>query len=194
MPGINLYDSDGVKQRRIAVDDTTKRVEIRDATDTDIMDIEVHASRHVSEGADPISGLTYDQLATDTIVIEVPFPVPDSPQTGLAADSLGVKWTSAFKGKWNKRHLKKVRIRATWTATATDSVTKIAVRDAGTGADIVSVSGNAGTDQEVEATDLTNVTDGGLFEIYAEVTTASATAGATFDIVYIVVELVYGVS
>jgi len=191
---INLYDSDGVKQRKIAVDDTSKRVEIRDASGNDIMDIEAHASRHVSGGDDAISGLTYDQLAADTIVIEAPFPVPDSQQSGLAADSTGVKWTSVFKGRWNKRHLKKVRIRATWSASNTDSETKIAVKDVNNNADIVSVSGNAGTDQEAEATDLTNVTDGGLFEIYAEVTTASGTSGATFDISYVVVELVYGVS
>lgn len=119
-------------------------------------------------------------------------PVPDSPQTGLPADSTGVKWTSAFKHKWSKGHLKAVRIRATWTASATDSVTKIAVRDVSTGADVVAVSGNAATDAEAETTDLTNVTDGGLFEVYAEVTTASATSGATFDIVYVTVELVYG--
>jgi len=254
---INLYDSDGVKQRKIAVDDTSKRVEIRDAEGTDIMDIEAHASRHqaggddevnlnamkaegdpayiklidtgsggaerrivsdgghakvyddtgaevmdieahasrhVSGGDDAISGLTYDQLASDTIIIEAPFPVPDSQQSGLAADSTGVKWTSVFKGRWNKRHLKKVRIRATWSASHTDSETKIAVKDINSGNDIVSVSGNAGTNQEAEATDLTNVTDAKLFEVYAEVTTASGTSGATFDVSYVVVELVYGVS
>jgi len=61
---INLYDSDGVKQRKIAVDDTTKRVEIRDATDTDIMDIESHASRHAYGGDDAISdnALRFSQI------------------------------------------------------------------------------------------------------------------------------------
>ena len=54
---INLYDSDGVKQRKIAVDDTTKRVEIRDASGNDIMDIEAHASRHDIGGDDEIPGL-----------------------------------------------------------------------------------------------------------------------------------------
>jgi len=55
---INLFDSDGVKQRKIVVDDTTKRVEIRDATDTDIMDIESHASRHAYGGDDAIADNT----------------------------------------------------------------------------------------------------------------------------------------
>jgi len=61
---INLYDSDGVKQRKIAVDDTTKRVEIRTADDVDIMDIEAHASRHGygKEDAIPDNALRFAQI------------------------------------------------------------------------------------------------------------------------------------
>ena len=135
-----------------------------------------------------------DDIESNAIVFRIPVPIPDSTQSGLAADSTGVKWTSNFKLKWDKTHLKAVRIRATWTASATDSVTKIAIKDDGTGNDIASVSGNTGTDSEAEATDLTNVTDGGTASVYAEVTTASATSGATTDITYVVVELVIGVS
>ena len=64
MGEINLYDSDGVKQRKIAVDDTTKRVEIRDATGADIMDIEAHASRHAYGGDDAIAdnALRFSQI------------------------------------------------------------------------------------------------------------------------------------
>ena len=134
-----------------------------------------------------------EDIEEGTIIFRIPVLIPDSTQTGLPADSTGIKWTSNFRLRWDKRHLKAVRIRATWTATATDSVTKIAVRDVTNGVDIVSVSGNTGTDAEAEATDLTNVTDGGLAEVYAEVTTASTTGGATFDIAYVIVELVIGV-
>ena len=61
---INLYDSNGVKQRKIAVDDTTKRVEIRDASGNDIMDIESHASRHAYGGDDAIAdnALRFSQI------------------------------------------------------------------------------------------------------------------------------------
>lgn len=134
------------------------------------------------------------KLAANTISFRVPVAIPDSAQTGLAADSTGTKWTSAFKLKWNKTHLKAVRIRATWTASHTDSTTKIAIQDDSNSTDIASVSGNAGTDTEDEATDLSNVTDDGLATVYAEVTAASAATGATFDITYVVVELVFGVS
>lgn len=151
--------------------------------------------RRLIKADDIASGvIDYTKLATNTIMFRIPILVPDSVQTGLAADSTGIKWTSNFKLRWDKRHLKAVRLRATWTATATDSETKIAIRDDGTGADIVSVVGNSGTDVEAETTDLTNVTDGGLATIYAEVTTASGTSGATFDIVYVIIELVLGVS
>jgi len=61
---IGLYDSDEVKQRIIAVDDTSKRVEIRDGSDTDIMDIESHGSRHAATGDD---ALPSDAIATAMI-------------------------------------------------------------------------------------------------------------------------------
>ena len=189
-----IENNNGVLKRQIDVDDTTGRLVIYDETDAAVIDVESHQARHVSGGADALSGVTYDQLATDTIVIEVPFPVPDSPQTGLAADSTGVKWTSSFKGKWNTRHLKAVRIRGSWTASNADSTTKIAVKDVTSGSEIASVSGNTGTDSETEVTNPANITDGGLFEIFAEVTVASGTAGATFDIVYVVVEIKYGIA
>ena len=54
---INLYDSDQVLQRKIRVNDTTKRVEVQDATGSTIVDVESHASRHDIGGEDEIPGL-----------------------------------------------------------------------------------------------------------------------------------------
>ena len=126
-----------------------------------------------------------------TFSITVPILIPDSSQKSLPADVAGIKWTSAFKFKWDKQYLSKVVIRASWSSTATDNVVKIAVRDEQSGNDVVSLSGNSGTDAVAEQTDLTNVSDGYLATVYAEVTTPSATAGATFDIDYVAIELVY---
>jgi len=189
------------------VADQLKLKNVNDAVDMMVVDqttvkdaggvaLNSHASRHSYGGADaiPAGGLDVSQLASETISFYVYAPIPDSPQSGLAADSVGVKFTSAFKLKWSKARLKAVRVRATMTATAADSVQKLAVKDLGTGADIATISANAGTNLETEATDLTNVTDGGLFEVYYQVTTASATAGATFNVAYFVVELRYGAS
>ncbi len=139
--------------------------------------------------------ITLDKIAPDTIVIRAFTTFPDSlAAINLSATATGVKWTSNFKFKWTKQNLKKVVIRASWTATATDSVEKICVKDITSGNDVVCVEGNAGTDQENSTTDLSNVTDEGLFTVYTAVTTASATTTATYSIVYVVVELVYGAS
>jgi len=122
------------------------------------------------------------------------FTVPVCPQdcynqTGLAADSTGVKFTSKVKIKVDARYLKAIRLRASWTASATDSVTEVRVVGTTSGT-IVSVSGNTGTDAEAEAT--AGWTDGEYVYIEVAVTTASATAGATTDLVYAVIEFVYG--
>ncbi len=78
---VNLYDSDGVKQRQIGVDDTTKRVEIRDSEGKDIMDIEAHASRHADGGDDPLpdgsistsmikdNAITTEKIATGAVTV-----------------------------------------------------------------------------------------------------------------------------
>jgi len=193
MGEIRLYDTSGMLQRRITVNDETKEVEIRDPTGGLIMDIEKHADRHLYGKDDEISGLSYLQLAENTIYFRIPVLIPDSTQTGLAADSTGVKWISKFKLKWDTRHLKGVRLRATWSCTATDAVIKIAIKDDTTGADIVTLSGNSGTNSESSVT-APAVTSDGLATVYAEVTTASATSGATFNIDYVIVELEIGVS
>lgn len=124
-------------------------------------------------------------------VVDVHVPIPDSNKSGLNAASTGTKYTSVFRFKWYKSLLKKVTIRATWSASATDSVEKICVKDLTSGNDVVCLSGNAGTDQEASTTDLASVTDGGLWTVYSAVTTASATTTATYSISYIVVELEY---
>lgn len=135
--------------------------------------------------------ITASKLASNTIKIVVPILIPDSNQTGLASDSTGVKWTSNFKFKVDPQNLKSAIIRASWTATATDSVVAIEVYDETAGAVLGSVSGNTGTNAEGS---VTGFTAGNLVTVRLNVTTASATAGATTDLLYVVVELTYGVS
>jgi len=125
------------------------------------------------------------------LTVSVPIAIPDSSQSGLAADSTGVKWTSAFKFKVDPQNLKSAVIRATWTASATDSETAIEVYDE-TGASVLgSVSGNTGTDAEGS---VTGFTAGNLVTVRLNVTTASATSGATTSLSYAVLELTYGIS
>jgi len=148
-----------------------------------------HTKEHVSGGHDVLNGLDVSQFITDSFKIIVPIPIPDSAQSGLAADSVAVNWTSSFKFKLNTQNLKAVRIRATWSASATDSVTEIDVVGSVSGT-IVSVSGNAGTDAEGVAT--SGWSDWELITVQSQITTASATLGATYSISYVVVELEYG--
>ena len=51
---IRIRDSSDNLQRQLDVDDTTTHVFIYDSTDTEVMDIESHASRHADGGADPL--------------------------------------------------------------------------------------------------------------------------------------------
>jgi len=138
--------------------------------------------------------VTGSKIASQTILFRIPIPIPDSAQSGLAADSTGVKWTSSFKFKIKKQNLKNVIVRATWTASASDSVTEIDLIDETSGNTVASVSGNNGTDVESTNYNAGNLTDEGLVHVQAQVTTASATSGATTSITYVVVELVIGVS
>ena len=122
----------------------------------------------------------------------VGYTVPVAPQdcinqTGLAADSTGVKFTSVVRTKVDARYLKKIRLRASWTASNTDSVTEVRVVGTTTGT-IASVSGNTGSDVEGEET---TFSDGELVYVEVAVTTASATTGATTDLTYAVIEFVY---
>jgi len=135
--------------------------------------------------------LTKDRLATDTITIIIPLQLIKDAK-GLAADSTGVKYTSG-KFRIDANGLKKAVIRATWTASETDSETAIELYDETEGVVRGSVSGNAGTD--VESSDLSgSIVSGNLHSLRVNVTTASATAGATTDVEYAILELTYGYS
>lgn len=118
----------------------------------------------------------------------VPVQIVDSQQTGLAADSTGVKWTSDFVQKLAPQNINSATIRASWTASNTDSVTAIEVYDETTDSVLGSVSGNTGTDAEGS---ISGFTAGNSIIVRASVTTASTTGGATCDIIYAVLELTY---
>jgi len=138
---------------------------------------------------DAVNAVDLFRLKKNTVV---GYTVPVAPQdcinqTGLAADSTGVKFTSVVKTKVDARYLKKIRLRASWTASHTDSTTEVRVVGSTTGT-IASVSGNTGSDAEGEGT---SFSDGELVHVEVAVTTASATTGATTDLTYAVIEFVY---
>jgi len=138
---------------------------------------------------DAVNNADLFRLKKNTVV---GYTVPVAPQdcinqTGLAADSTGVKFTSVVRTKVDARYLKKIRLRASWDASHTDSTTEVRVVGTTTGT-ICSVSGNTGSNEEAEGTDFS---DGELVYIEVAVTTASGTSGATTDLTYAVIEFVY---
>lgn len=157
----HIYDKNGIERRRMVIN-ADGEVEFDDTNDTPIAKIEKH--------------------------IVVPIPIPDSNQSGLAADSTGVKWTSNFKLKIDPNRVVSAVIRATWTASNTDSVTAIEVYDETASTVLGSVSGNTGTDMEGN---VSGFTAGNLVTVRLNVTTASATAGATTSLTYAVLEITY---
>ena len=139
----------------------------------------------------------YDETAASSkgtirpLYILVPILIPDSARSGLAATSTGIKWTSNFKFTVDTQNFISATLRATWTASDTDSVTAIEVYDA-TGASVLgSVSGNSGTDSTAS---ITGFTTGNLLQVRLNVTTASATTTATTSLTYAVLEIKYGVA
>jgi len=135
-----------------------------------------------------------EDLAANTILFKIPVLIPDSHQTGLPADSTGLKWASKFAFRILKQNVKDVVIRASWYSSESDSVIEIQLYDMGTGNVVCSVSGNSGTSKESDNYNEANLTDNGLVYVRAVVTTASATAGATFDIDDVEVEIKVAVS
>ena len=141
-----------------------------------------------------MGGICISDKVSKYRLIDVPVAtIPVSPadcvnQTGLAADTTGVKFTSNVKIKVNATYLKAIRLRASWDADHTDSVTEVRLVGSTSGT-MATVSGNTGTDVEAETT---TFADGELVHIEVAVTTASATTGATTDLTYAVIEFVWG--
>ena len=167
---------------------------IKDSGGADVMNLESHQARHVAGGADELSGLTKTQVAADTVRFSVQIPVIfETAKTGLAADATGVKFESQDLVLTAEELgcLKGAYVEATWTASATDSATAIELYDVTGAAVVASVSGNTGTNVRSTAGSLTA---GNVNRVRANVTTASATAGATTGCSKAVVILLFGVS
>ena len=182
------YRSD-LDRLQYGISDTAKR-EIPYGT----IDVDAHQARHIAGGADELSGLTKAQVAADTIRFSVQIPaIFEVAKTGLAADSTGVKFESqdlVFTAA-ELACVKGIYLEATWTASATDSITSIELYDVNSAAVLASVSGNTGTSVRSAAG---NLTAGNYNRVRVNVTTASATVGATTDCSKAVVILLFGVS
>lgn len=138
-----------------------------------------------------LHAINYQHLEQDTIYFRVTLAQLEA-KTGLAADATGVK-ASSPRAKVSARHLKKLVVRASISSIPTDATVRVEVYDA-TKATVLGYVEFAGATGESEAAITSGWSDGDLIQLRVNVVTASATAGATFDLDYAILEAEYGVS
>ena len=141
--------------------------------------------------------LVKGDLAADTIRLEVPIPILTNEQAGLAADgTAGVRYTTAYTFLISTDMLqsaKAVYIEADIEASNADSVTAVELYDSAAGVVRGSASANAG--DRVRSADLkASLVGGNEHQVKINVTTVSATAGATTGVRRAALVLVLGVS
>jgi len=135
-------------------------------------------------------GLVYEDIASNQIYIRV--TAANIPSTaGLAADTTGVKAYVRFK--FSSKHVKQLILRSKIDSIPSDATVRVGVYNVTKAAYVVSRD-YSGATGENEDTTTTLPDDGDILELRVEVTTASATAGNTFDLGYATLMIDYGVS
>ena len=139
---------------------------------------------------------TKAKITADTIRIEIPISLLTNSQTGLAADATGVKYETPYQLLVSADMLQSAKaayIEAHIEASATDSVTAVEFYDATAAAIRGSASANAGA--RVRSADFKgSLVAGNEHTVRIDVTTASATAGATTGVQMARLILVIGIS
>ncbi len=140
--------------------------------------------RVLNETADDLARFNKDE------VIPVVF---ESTATGLAADAEGVQFTSQAITLTDDMVdlLKESYIEATFSATETDPVIEIQLYDQTAGTVITSISSDSETN--TMSADGGQLTAGNEIVVRAEVTSASGTTDATFDLEKAVIILGYSI-
>ena len=133
---------------------------------------------------------THSDMAPDTIYVRA--TAANIPSTaGLAADSTGVKVYTRFR--FSSRHVKQLILRSKIDSIPADAAVRVGVYNV-TKDTYVLYRDYAGTTGENEDTTTTLPDDGDVLELRVEVTAASATGGATFDLGYAALMIDYGIS
>ena len=144
----------------------------------------------VADGA-----ITKAKISADTIRIEIPVPLLTNSQTGLAADATGVKYETPYQLLVSADMLQSAKaayIEAHIEASATDSATAVEFYDVTAAAVRGSASANAGA--RVRSADFKgSLVAGNEHTVRIDVTTASATAGATTGVQMARLILVIGI-
>lgn len=135
-------------------------------------------------------------IAPDAIRLELPLPVLTEAQLGLAADAVGVKYTSAYTFLVSADMLhsaKAAYLEADIEASHADSVTAVELYDATALTVRGAAAANAG-DRVRSADLLASLVAGNEHQVRINVTTASATVGATTGVRRAALVLIIGIS
>jgi len=114
-------------------------------------------------------------------------PLVISATGDLAADSTGIKFETNPVRIFTK-NIKEIKLRGSWSASNTDSVTAIELYDVRRGVVVTSISGNTGDDEE-EDVPIDAIINGNLYVLRVNVITASGTSGATTNVSSAVLEI-----
>lgn len=129
--------------------------------------------------------------ANQPVIIDIPVPVIfEVAQNALVATAVATVFTS-LPITPPLGNYASVSIEATWTATATDSITEVSIYDTIAAAILESVSGNTGTNA-ISAYSAITATN--PLEVQVNVTTLSATTGATTSVLKAIIHFRYTIS
>jgi len=122
---------------------------------------------------------------------------PEGEQAGLAADSTGIKYEGKFKFHLDHeilRHAKYAYLEAAKASSAGDEVTAVELYDDNKAGVAASLSITGASARKRSSDILANLTAGHEYHVRWNVTTASGTAGATFDAIGARLVIIVGVS
>ena len=126
--------------------------------------------------------IPYTKLQENTIEFYVSL-MSISTIRGLPADSTGVKAVSGLSNIL-KKHIKEAKLIANISSIPSDATVRVELYDNTKGTVIASLEFAGETGRKETSVDLSTVNDGDELVLRANVTTASGTSGATFDIWY----------
>ena len=136
--------------------------------------------------------LTADRFKSNEIYVRA-LACQIETKTGLPADSTGVKARSP-RFKFSAKGVKQLILRSSITSIPSDATVRVGVYNVTKGAYVFYRDYEGATGENEDVYTGTMPDDGDVLEIRVEVTTASATSGATFDLDYVSLMVDYGYS
>lgn len=147
----------------------------------------IHGKYHIKDKTIP-----YTKMEENTIEFYVQL-LNINTIKGLAADSTGVKTYSGIC-KIVKKHVKEAKLKGDLLSIPSDATVRVELYDLTKDTVITYLEWSGSTGLKETTVDLSGVDDGDELMLRANVTTASGTSGATFDVAHAALYVKIGVS